>query len=43
MITKNSYGWIQGGAGSVIESSGNNHIRGNTNIPVGILTPVGLQ
>jgi hypothetical protein len=43
MITKNLFGWHQSGAGSVIESSGNNHIRGNANAPVGTLTNVGLQ
>jgi hypothetical protein len=41
-VTNNIYGWYQSGAGSVIESAGNNHIRGNTT-SAGILTPVGLQ
>jgi hypothetical protein len=41
-ITNNLYAWLQSGAGSVIESAGNNHIRGNTNT-FGALTPVGLQ
>ncbi len=42
MVTNNIYGWIQSGTGSVVESSGNNHIRGNGG-NVGILTNVGLQ
>ena len=42
MITNNPYGWYQAGIGSVIESAGNNHIRGNTNNG-GTLTSVGLQ
>ncbi len=42
MITNNNFGWYQSGAGAVVESSGNNHIRGNTNT-VGTLTNVGLQ
>jgi hypothetical protein len=41
-ITNNTNAWIQSGAGSVIESAGNNHIRGNTS-SAGTLTPVGLQ
>jgi hypothetical protein len=41
-ITYNLYAWYQSGTGSVIESSGNNHIRGNTNT-FGALTNVGLQ
>ena len=43
MITKNAYAWYQSGAGTVIESAGNNHIRGNVNAPGGTLTNVGLQ
>ena len=43
MITKNDYAWYQEGTGSVIESSGNNHIRGNANTPLSPLTNVGLQ
>jgi hypothetical protein len=43
MITKNSYGWAQTNAGSVIKSLGNNHIQDNTNAPLGVLTPVSLQ
>ncbi len=42
MITHNSYSWYQNGTGSVIESAGNNHIRGNTT-SFGTLTNVGLQ
>ena len=42
MITNNNYGWYQFGAGSVVESSGNNHMRGNSS-NVGTLTNVGLQ
>jgi hypothetical protein len=41
-ITSNFNGWQLGGTGSVIESAGNNHIRGNTQA-IGALTPVGLQ
>ena len=42
MITNNNYGWYQVGTGSVVESSGNNHIRGNGG-NLGTLTNVGLQ
>jgi hypothetical protein len=42
MITNNVKAWLQSGTGSVIESLGNNHIRGNTT-SIGTLTPVGLQ
>ena len=42
MIAKNNYAWYQNGIGSVLESSGNNHIRGNAN-NFGTLTNVGLQ
>jgi hypothetical protein len=41
-ITNNTFAWYQANIGSVIESAGNNHIRGNTNSG-GTLTPVGLQ
>jgi hypothetical protein len=41
-ITNNNYAWNVNGAGSVIETAGNNHIRGNTNSG-GTLTNVGLQ
>jgi hypothetical protein len=41
-ITSNTYAWYQSGTGSVIETAGNNHIRGNTT-SIGTLTPVGLQ
>jgi hypothetical protein len=43
MITKNGYAWYQFGTGSVVESAGNNHIRGNAFTSVGTLTLVGLQ
>ncbi len=42
MITNNNFGWYQSGTGSVLESSGNNHIRGNSS-NFGTLTNVGLQ
>jgi len=42
MIARNGFAWNQNGVGSVIESSGNNHIRGNLGT-FGTLTPVGLQ
>ncbi len=42
MITNNGSGWSLVGTGAVIESSGNNHIRGNGGNN-GTLTPVGLQ
>ncbi len=42
MVTNNLSGWYQFGTGSVVESAGNNHIRGNTG-NVGTLTNVGLQ
>jgi hypothetical protein len=42
MITNNDYGWYQFGGGSVIETSGNNHIRVNA-VSFGTLTSVGLQ
>ena len=42
MVTNNAYGWYQNGTGSVVESLGNNHIRGNTS-NTGTLTNVGLQ
>ena len=42
MITNNLNGWYQSGTGSVVESSGNNHIRGNGG-NFGTLTNVGLQ
>jgi thiamine pyrophosphokinase len=42
MVTKSIFGWNQLGTGSVIESAGNNHIRGNVGSQ-GTLTPVGLQ
>jgi hypothetical protein len=41
-ITNNNYAWSQQGAGSVIETAGNNHIRGNTNSGE-TPTNVGLQ
>jgi hypothetical protein len=42
MITNNDFGWLQGGAGSVIKSLGNNHIQDNTNTS-GTLTSASLQ
>ncbi len=42
MITENGDGWVQSGTGSFVESSGNNHIRGNS-FNTGTLTNVGLQ
>ena len=42
MITNNTYGWFQSGTGSVVESSGNNHVGGNGG-SIGTLTNVGLQ
>jgi hypothetical protein len=41
-ITNNTNSYNQAGVGAVIESAGNNHIRGNTNTS-GTLTIVGLQ
>jgi hypothetical protein len=40
-ITNNAAAWLQSGTGSVIESTGNNHIRGNLGGNIGTLTPVG--
>jgi hypothetical protein len=42
MVTNNSNGWYQSGAGSVIKTLGNNHIEDNANT-VGSLTPTALQ
>ncbi len=42
MITNNNYGWILDGAGAVVESSGNNHIRANATNQ-GSLTAASLQ
>jgi hypothetical protein len=42
MITNNNSAWYQSGTGSVIESSGNNQMRGNVG-STGVLTPAGLQ
>ncbi len=41
MISNNTFAWWQAST-AVVESSGNNHIRGNTN-SLGTLTNVGLQ
>ena len=43
MVTNNSYGWYQNGAGSVIKSLGNNHIADNATAPIGSLTLTALQ
>jgi hypothetical protein len=42
MVTKNTYGWFQSGAGSVIKTLGNNHIADNTTTS-GTLTSAALQ
>jgi hypothetical protein len=42
MIANNEYGWYQDGAGSVIQSLGNNHFTGNNQV-FGSLTPTPLQ
>jgi hypothetical protein len=43
MIAKNLWGLEQSGTGSIIKSAGNNYIDGNTNAPIGVLTPAALQ